>query len=229
MQNVYLDYNQIACQIDDQAEEIRRQGFDGIVMILRGGSFLGFHLAFLTDLPCYFLRYDRASRNVSWVGEKPKGSRLLLCEDFAGMGNTLIDCKKELSLTYDVSTFVVCKDTKSASIPDYYCFDGKVPSHRFLLPWERYRINADAVHNVNENDQNDHSFERTLDENKLKDMPLFSSKEECAKWKGMKALEKGYTHIFVHDAEEAIFISSHFPELRVKWCHEGKERTIYSS
>jgi hypoxanthine phosphoribosyltransferase len=229
MNNVYLDYNKIACKIDDLSQEISQNSFDGIVVILRGGSFIGFHLSFLTDLPCYFLCYDRATRNVSWVGEKPNGSRLVLCEDFAGMGHTLIDCQNFLLSSYDISTFVICKDTKSASIPDYYCFDGKNPMYRFLLPWERYRINANAVHNINENDQNDHFFEQTLDEKELKNVPFFSSKEERAKWKGIQALEKGYTHLNVYDAEEAIFISSSFPELRVKWIHEGKERTVYSS
>jgi hypoxanthine phosphoribosyltransferase len=36
MKNIYLDYNQISLSLDSLADEIRGEGFDGLVIILRG-------------------------------------------------------------------------------------------------------------------------------------------------------------------------------------------------
>lgn len=54
MKNIYLDYNQISLRLDVLVEEIRKENFDGLVIVLRGGSFIGMHTAFLTDLPYAF-------------------------------------------------------------------------------------------------------------------------------------------------------------------------------
>ncbi|MCL6454718.1 MAG: phosphoribosyltransferase domain-containing protein [Alicyclobacillus sp.] len=143
MRHVYLDYNSIALKLDALAGEVARAGFQGLVAILRGGSFPGVHLAFLTELPVYFLRYDRALAQAEWCGPAPAaGQQLLLCEDFAGSGRTLIDCRQFLAdRGYRVSTLVVCQDRLSASVPDYSCFDFRSQQVRVILPWERHRLN----------------------------------------------------------------------------------------
>lgn len=162
VRNIYLDYNSIALRLDALAEEVRGAGFDALVIILRGGTFAGMHMAFLTNLPCYFLRYDRKRSTPEWVGPQPAPGRILLCEDFAGMGRTLIDCRRFLiDAGHEVSTLVVCKDRLSASEPDYCCFDNQDPGARFLLPWERYRINPATGHTSQVDAPPDHTFERT--------------------------------------------------------------------
>jgi hypoxanthine phosphoribosyltransferase len=162
IRNIYLDYNKISLRLDALSNDIASAKYDGLVIILRGGSFAGMHLAFLTGLPYYFLRYDRKTGQPSWLGEIPEKKRLLICEDFAGMGNTLINCKKFLiDAGYDVSTLVICKDSKSATTPDYYCFDCKDDNARFLLPWERYRINPKTGIASEDQELLDHEFERT--------------------------------------------------------------------
>lgn len=162
LRNLYLDYNAIALRLDALAEEVRRAGFDALVMILRGGTFAGMHMAFLTSLPYHFLRYDRKRAVAEWVGSPPAAGRVLLCEDFAGMGRTLIDCHRFLTDTgYAVSTLVVCKDHLSASEPDYWCYDNQDRGARFLLPWERYRINPKTGDTSQVDAPPDHQFERT--------------------------------------------------------------------
>jgi hypoxanthine-guanine phosphoribosyltransferase len=162
VRNIYLDYNDIALRLDALAPEILRNDFGALVIVLRGGSFAGLHMAFLTGLPYYFLRYDRKRAMSEWVGSAPTERRVLLCEDFAGMGRTLTDCRKFLDdLGYDVSTLVVCKDRFSAIEPDYYCFDCQDRNARFLLPWERYRINPETGATSMVEGRPDHEYERT--------------------------------------------------------------------
>lgn len=145
MSFLYLDYSQIALQIDALSEVLRKQNYDAIVIILRGGSFLGGHLSFQLDLPVFFLKYNRKDGKVSWVGEKPLYEKVILCEDFAGSGHTLIDCKEFLEIEgYSVSTFVVSVDRLSSSHPDYACFWLQNEQRRIIFPWERYRLNHDV-------------------------------------------------------------------------------------
>ncbi|QWI73121.1 hypothetical protein ER45_029685 (plasmid) [Bacillus mycoides] len=163
VQNVFLDYNSISLKLDALSTKIKEQNFDGIVIIMRGGSFPGIHLAFLTGLHYYLLEYDRPNSAVRWMDKFPKKGKMLLVEDFAGMGKTLIDCKQFLlDFDYQVSTLVVCKDLKSATVPDYYCFNCNRADARFILPWERYSVNKFTVETSTGQRMADYDYERTL-------------------------------------------------------------------
>lgn len=185
IKNVYLDYNAISLKLDALSPALKEQHFDAIVMVLRGGSFAGFHLAFLTGLPYYFLQYDRTSNTVSWLGPEPERKKILLVEDFAGVGITLIDCKNFLlDSGFAVSTLVVCKDTKSASVPDYYCFDLQTDKARFILPWERHILNHDTLETDRTKNIPDHSYEKTawdLDGIYVNDVPKSLYDEDVEK------------------------------------------------
>lgn len=139
---VYMDYNAMASRIDSYCDIIRSQ-FDAIVVILRGGTFLGLQLSFGTNLPVYFLQYNRTNNSPSWFSPPvPAGMRILLCEDIAGRGTTLIHCRQFLeSSGYAVQSFVMFQDTYSSTRPDYCCYETKDPHSHFVPPWERYRIN----------------------------------------------------------------------------------------
>ena len=157
VRKVYLDYNSIALRLDALADKVRRENFGAIAIVLRGGSFAGMHMAFLTGIPCYFIRYNRKTRKVRWVGEPaPLKCHVLLCEDFAGAGWTLIDCHAFLlEAGFHVKTLVVCQDSESATIPDFYCFDGTNNNEKYLLPWERHIL---AVREFD--GREDHEYER---------------------------------------------------------------------
>jgi hypoxanthine phosphoribosyltransferase len=138
----YLSYDEIRLKIETMLSSIPIHEYDAIVIILRGGSFLGMHLSFLTNLPFYFLSYEKETKTPQWWGHSPSNEqRLLLCEDFAGSGYTLLDCQSFLvAQNYQVHNFVVVVDAWSRVKPNYSCFWFSDPSLRILLPWEKERI-----------------------------------------------------------------------------------------
>lgn len=157
----FLDYNSISIRLDALAEKVQHN-FDSLVIIVRGGSFAGFHMAFATGLPHYLIQYDRATATPFWVGDKPSdGDRVLICEDLAGSGRTLSDCKQFIQDGgYRVSTLVVFKDRYSAISSEYCCFDFHNSDTRIVLPWERYRVNLMANDIVHDG-RADHEYHKT--------------------------------------------------------------------
>lgn len=136
----YLNYDQISTKVEEFVSDVKERDFDGILILLRGGSFAGMHLSFLTGLPVYFVEYHRPTREVSWKGDPPPlNSKILVVEDFAGSGTTLQDTLTLLKPNYTISTFVVCKDSKSRlQDPTYCCFDMGSENKRFIVPWEKH-------------------------------------------------------------------------------------------
>jgi hypothetical protein len=155
-----LDHSQIALRAEALAPALRQADYEAIVCVLRGGLHLAAHAAFATGLPLHFLRYSRDERGVAWQGPPPEARRLLLCEDFAGKGFTLLDCEAYLRHGgFQVETLVICVDALSASQPRWRLFQAAHPEERFLLPWERHRRNplaADSAAGVA-----DHTLRRT--------------------------------------------------------------------
>lgn len=146
MRITVLDHSQIALAAEALAPALRAAGFDGLVAVLRGGLHLAAHAAFATGLPLHFLHYSRSVREVAWHGPAPAGMRILLCEDFAGRGHTLADCEAFLlQAGYAVQTVVICADALSATRPRWCLFETAQPGARFLLPWERHRLNPAAA------------------------------------------------------------------------------------
>ncbi|MBP1967029.1 phosphoribosyltransferase [Paenibacillus aceris] len=72
------------------SQEVREQKYDALVIIMRGGALAGTQMAFLTGLPYYFLNYNRSLNIPVWFHEPQKSERILLIEDFAGSGRTVI-------------------------------------------------------------------------------------------------------------------------------------------
>lgn len=172
-----------------------------------------------------FLKYDCPLEKVEWVGNKIKGKKILLCEDIAGSGRTLINCKNFLEREgYEVKTLVVAKDWLSASEPDYYCFDNQERGKRFIFPWERYRVNESVT---SEND----GYLDTIHERYGVDSRIFTELDFLDREKveingegiltidelGRYVLDHYCTHYVSSDAEEALLLASGYPELRVYW------------
>jgi hypothetical protein len=85
-----------------------------------------------------FLRYRRANRSATWDSSSPippPGSKVLLCEDIAGVGHTLQDCLSFLQRRgLKVKILTLGFDDLSSIRPDYG-IDGRGYVLRF--PWER--------------------------------------------------------------------------------------------
>lgn len=134
-----LTYDQIDRWIASLQPDLSRERFACAIGILRGGGPLALMVSHAVGVPAAFLRYERATRSVTWDSSIPMplaGSTVLLCEDIAGAGNTLDDCiafLRDRGLT--VKTLVGAFDDLSRIRPDY----GLDARGSFVLfPWERH-------------------------------------------------------------------------------------------
>lgn len=212
----YLSYNQIAMKIDTMVPAIREASFDALVVIVRGGSFPGTHLSIRTGLPIYFLSYERKKNPpvVNWIGEPAPPGKLLLVEDVAGAGKTLSSCLHFLLLSsYEVNTFVVFKDTKSAVEPDFFCFASDIPDRTFLLPWEKSKINPSYLTLDKSERFVDHELEFTV-----WNMNCFVEQDEMNHF-----VKRSITPIPLLEENDAILTTeSEFEDIHRKWLKGNK-------
>jgi len=136
----YITYDRIAAFVDGIAEDLAGRGYAAAVGVLRGGTFPAVLASHAAGMPVTFLRYDRPRRQVFWDTpadvRPPSGSRVLLCEDFAGSGYTLADCKAFLvGQGHAVDVLVVAYDDLSRERPD---FGIDLRGSRAVFPWERH-------------------------------------------------------------------------------------------
>jgi hypoxanthine phosphoribosyltransferase len=139
-----VTYEQLDQWIASLQSELTREAFTCTVGILRGGAPLALMVSHATGIPCAFLRYDRASRTVTWdssIPIPPAGNKILICEDIAGLGYTLADCIQYLqSYGLIVKTLTAGFDDSSLIRPDY-SIDGR--GCFLLFPWERHSYTED--------------------------------------------------------------------------------------
>ena len=134
-----LTYDQIDQWIASLQADLAGEGFACAVGILRGGGPLALMASHAVGVPAAFLRYERATRKVTWDSSIPlpsAGSKVLLCEDIAGAGNTLDDCIAFLRAHgLVVKTLAGAFDDLSRIRPDYG-LDAR--GYFVLFPWERH-------------------------------------------------------------------------------------------
>jgi hypoxanthine phosphoribosyltransferase len=134
-----LTYDQIDQWIASLQSELASEEFTCAVGILRGGAPLALMVSHAVGVPTAFLRYERATRTVTWDSSLPvpaAGSKVLVCEDIAGAGNTLDDCIAFLrGHGLNVRTLVAGFDDLSRIRPDYG-LDAR--GYFVLFPWERH-------------------------------------------------------------------------------------------
>ena len=133
-----LTYEHFDQWIESLQSTLLAERFTMAIGILRGGAPLALMVSHATGTPIAFLRYERQARTVSWDSTLPvpaRGSKVLVCEDIAGHGFTLIDCVaflKQQGLAVKTMTGVV--DDLSATQPDF-AIDAR--GYSALFPWER--------------------------------------------------------------------------------------------
>jgi len=135
---VPLTYEQLDQWVESLQPALARESFAAVIGILRGGAPLALMVSHATGASVAFLRYERTTREVRWDSTLPlpePGSKVLLCEDIAGRGHTLVDCiafLREHGLI--VRTLTGAYDDLSRLRPDYSI---DASGYFTLFPWER--------------------------------------------------------------------------------------------
>lgn len=135
---VPLTYEQLDHWVESLQPALIAEEFAMVIGILRGGAPLALMVSHATGASVAFLRYERTTREVRWDSALPlpePGSKVLLCEDIAGRGNTLVDCIAFLSEHgLVVRTLTGAYDDLSRLRPDYSI---DASGYFALFPWER--------------------------------------------------------------------------------------------
>jgi hypoxanthine phosphoribosyltransferase len=133
-----LSYEQLDHWIESLQPALLAEDFAAAIGILRGGAPLALMASHSIGVPVAFLSYDRRARHVTWDSSLPlpaPGSKVLLCEDIAGRGFTLIDCIAFLEQHgLVVKTLTGAFDEISRIRPDYA---NDASGYFALFPWER--------------------------------------------------------------------------------------------
>lgn len=142
------DYNKIETFCLSQKDILMKDNIGLILGVLRGGAVPALMLSQMLSLPVDFLYYDRTNAQVDIKNKEifqkinqciEKNQTILLVEDIAGVGHTLLNCYNYLvSLTKNESLIKVLTlvyHGNSRMKPHYY---QDFSNMRSVLPWEKY-------------------------------------------------------------------------------------------
>jgi hypoxanthine phosphoribosyltransferase len=142
MKALWCDYNWIEDSVRTHTPALRRATINDVVAIQRGGLFPAMVAAHILDVPVlHSVSFDRHANRPKWVSESrpAANARVLLVDDIAGAGNTLVNTKLFLEQQgYSVKTLAIGYDAKSRLIPD---FGHDFAERTAVFPWERHRLN----------------------------------------------------------------------------------------
>ncbi len=160
MKSAYsCDYYWVESLVNSYIHEWRQAKFDAVIAIARGGLTPGVMASTALSLPMHALSYSRSTRQVSWfTRDTPRlGTRVLLVEDIAGRGTTLVDSVNFLrDQGFDTSIFTLAWDEESRIRPDY---GFQIPAgSRAWFPWERESITDASGDTNNMPDQPEYEY-----------------------------------------------------------------------
>jgi len=142
MKALWCDYNWIEDSIRTFTQALRRAAINDVVAIQRGGLFPAMVAAHVLDVPVlHSVAFDRHANQPRWVSESrpAANARVLLVDDIAGAGITLVNTKRFLEQQgYAVKTLTIGYDARSRLIPD---FGHDFGQRAAVFPWERHRLN----------------------------------------------------------------------------------------
>jgi hypoxanthine phosphoribosyltransferase len=144
----FYDYNEIETFCLSQRQQLVQENVGLILGVLRGGGIPALMLSQMLGVPVDFVHYDRREESAEIKNEEvfdlinaciKEGKKILLVEDMAGVGYTLINCHDYLlSLVKDeslIKVLALVHHENSRTKADYYKDCSAV---RAILPWERY-------------------------------------------------------------------------------------------
>jgi hypoxanthine phosphoribosyltransferase len=144
----FYGYHDIESFCLSQRASLAREGIGVILGVMRGGGIPALMLSQMLGIPVDFVYYDRREAKAEIRSEKAfeliascvkAGQKILLVEDIAGVGQTLIDCYEYVRAFVDdaasIKVLALVHHENSRTKPDY----GKdCAGVRAILPWERY-------------------------------------------------------------------------------------------
>lgn len=144
----FYSYGEIETFCLSKREQLSRENVGFIIGVLRGGGIPALMLSQMLGIPVDFLHYNRREARVEIANTSAldsinlcikEGKRVLLVEDVAGVGYTLVNCYDYLlTLVKDrslIKTLTLVHHENSRATPDHYRDCSAV---RAVLPWERY-------------------------------------------------------------------------------------------
>ncbi len=144
----FYDYNEIETFCLSKREQLIEARVGMILGVLRGGGIPALMLSQMLSVPVDFIHYDRLRATAGIRNREAlalidacleEGKKILLVEDIAGVGRTLVNCYDYLlSLTGDetrIEVFTLVHHENSRTKPHHYKDCSAV---RAILPWERY-------------------------------------------------------------------------------------------
>jgi hypoxanthine phosphoribosyltransferase len=168
-------YNDIETFCLSKRERLIQDGVGLILGILRGGAIPALMLSQMLAIPVDFVYYNRREARAEIKSESAfesidccikEGKKILLVDDVAGTGYTLINCfdylldyVKDESL---VKVLTLVHHNKSRAKPNYF---KDCSSHHAVLPWERYitgRICREEFESEGRALTDDQRFKKTL-------------------------------------------------------------------
>jgi hypoxanthine phosphoribosyltransferase len=151
-----VTYDQIELFVESIRDELCAANFDGIACVLRGGAFVATCVAYATGVPLYFINYERATNKPNWLVQPPPG-RILICEDYAGSGQTLKNVEDFVASSHpDYRILTAVKDSRSVCTPHWSMDFG---DRRARLPWEReWTIRSQQKNEVHPRTTPDHEL-----------------------------------------------------------------------
>jgi hypoxanthine phosphoribosyltransferase len=144
----FYGYNEIETFCLSKREQLAQENIGLILGILRGGGIPALMLSQMLGAPVDFIYYDRREAKAEIKNKQAfdlvescieQGKKILLTEDIAGAGYTLVNCHNYLrSFVKDTSlikVLVLVHHENSRAKADHY---KDCSSIRAILPWERY-------------------------------------------------------------------------------------------
>lgn len=153
------DYSRIEAVISGFVPIWREGAFDAVVAIARGGLAPGMMASSQLSIPLHALAYGRQDRSVTWfTASRPQpASKLLVVEDVAGRGTTLLDSIEFLRRQgHEPSVFALAYDAESRVTPDYGI--EIPPGFRAWFPWERESITPSFTATSNRPSRPEHEY-----------------------------------------------------------------------
>jgi hypoxanthine phosphoribosyltransferase len=171
----FYGYNEIETFCLSKREPLLQQDIGLILGILRGGGIPALMLSQMLGVPVDFVYYNRREAKAEIKNKEAfdlidscikQGKKILLTEDVAGAGHTLVNCHDYLqSFVKDkslIQVLVLVQHENSRAKADHY---KDCSSVRAILPWERYvtgRVCLDEFLRTGEALFDDQRYKRTL-------------------------------------------------------------------